>query len=205
MKLQHKIILFFIVAAMVKWIPVNAQKHYVGVKLGPNFSNFKPGNANKFAVGIAVGATYSYQMQNGLTLGADLLYLQQGFLVNALGKHRQSFNYISIPLKVGYTFGTTWQLFANAGIVPNFLVGANVNSKVLNTNNTTRNYDSFKKFDIGILAELGGGYTFKERFNVFASLGFQYFFVPNTSSNADYVDRPKSFNIPFTVGFRYVF
>lgn len=205
MKTQTLMTRFSIVLMLIFTSSLFAQKHYIGVKIGPNFSNYKPGNANNFATGLIVGATYSYQFANGFTVGADALYLQQGYKINLFGNHRQTFDYIAIPLKVGYTYGPSWQVFGNVGLVPSFLAGARLRTKVLNTNNVSSNYDSFQKFDLGLLLELGGGYTINEKFNVFASLGFQYFFIPNVESNADYSDRAKNLSIPLTVGFRYVF
>lgn len=205
MKIPAFVCAFLCMAVLSFFAPVFAQKHFIGLKLGPNFTNYKPGDLNKFATGLVIGATYSYQFSSGLTVGADALYLQQGFQTNIIGNSRQTFDYIAIPLKVGYTYGPSWQVFGNVGLVPSFLAGARLRTKVLNSNNVSGNYDIFEKFDVGLLVEVGGGYTIKEKFNVFASLGFQYFFIPNVESNADYSDRAKNLGIPLTVGFRYAF
>ncbi len=108
---------------------VNAQQHRIGMKGGAAFSNVITdlNFENKtMRTGLVAVLTYEYAFLNELYLGADVLYTQRGFVnkfeyidqnANSLGELKFNFDYLSIPIKIGYSTGERFFMFAKLGAV----------------------------------------------------------------------------------------
>lgn len=180
-----------------------SQEHLIGIKGGFNLSNintqgFLDGSDNY--MGFIGGLTYEFQMKNRLSLGADLLYDRRGFktdivFTNDLGVATGEtmtisylFNYVSLPIKVGYKMGDKLKALVNVGLVPAYLLKAQNHfpASIYSEETTMELTDGVTDFDLAALIEIGGEYTLKEKFVVFTNLGFKYSLTDHT--NSEYFD-----------------
>jgi hypothetical protein len=204
---MRNIILFFLT---ITTITVRGQNHLLGVKGGANWTevtatNFS--NDRNFGTGLAIGLTYDYLFKKHFSAGADIIYNQRGFtndiiftddLGNPTGRKeiiKFYYDYITMPLKVGFNYGKTVYGFANLGLTPSILVDAKTitptydyNGTVI-TGETSNITNEVNRFDIGGLVEIGGGYKFKGRYWLFSSFSYQHSFT--TITNSDYFANSK--------------
>lgn len=86
------------------------------------------------------------------------------------------YNYVALPIKVGYTVGRKGFAFGKLGIVPAVLLkAAFVTPDNFFTGPETA-YDitgSCNSLDLGGIAEAGGGFHFSQHFQLFGSLAYQ--------------------------------
>lgn len=177
------------------------QVHYVGVQGGLNLSNctenIKAGD-KRYKAGLVSGFNYEYRIRDKYTIGADLLYSQQGFndLMTFLiepkiqfplsgpdyreTEVRMRYNYLSLPLKVGYTRGEQLKGFVKAGLSPSLLIASGI--KLLDDDfpfepKKLNLYDDVPKFDLGALVEAGAGYVLNEQTELFSSLSYRRSFT----------------------------
>ena len=217
---MKNIILIILTVTTLKSV---GQNNFLGIIGGANLTNATSVNflttTNK--TGFCGGLTYEYLLKKHFSFGADIIYNQRGFnndivFTDKTGNptgitstNQFNYDYISIPLKVGYNIGNKFYGFANIGVSPSFLIDAktkfptididgNVNgSETLNvTNNVT-------KFDLAGLVEIGGGYKFKDRYWLFTSFAYQQSFT--TITNSDYFTNStiKHYGLTFSVGLKY--
>jgi hypothetical protein len=174
---------------------VNAygQNHFVGIKGCINRTNVTRINLfdNYYKTGFSGGLTYEYLFLKHFSVGAEIIYEQRGFLddivfTNETGiptgeryRSKMSYNYISLPIKAGYSLGTKVFGFAKIGAVPSLLVNAQAvlpkvtSGKVIGEIVADMtNY--VPKFDFAGLVEIGGGYKFNDRNSIFSSFTYQH-------------------------------
>jgi len=204
---MRKILLLFLTAIT---ITVNGQNHLLGVKGGANWTNVTASNFlndKDFRTGLAIGLTYDFLFKKYFSAGADIIYNQRGLrndiiftddLGNPTGKKATSkfnYDYITLPLKVGFNYGKTVYGFANIALTPSMLVDAKTITPSIDFNGTTIPGETFNvtnrvnKFDIGELVEIGGGYKFKGRYWLFTAFSYQHSFT--TITNSDYFANSK--------------
>ncbi|UII26709.1 PorT family protein [Fulvivirga maritima] len=137
-KWKFSITLLFVI---ISWSAI-AQDQFISLKGGLNITKiqsdglFSPNDARK---GFIAGVGYEYHLGTGIFIGADLLYNQRGYTIDAYlmsdnGSNikekvtfEYDYNYISLPLKVGYKSGSTKiSAFGNVGLVPSLLVYAEI-------------------------------------------------------------------------------
>lgn len=209
-----------------------SQGHFVGMKGGLSFSKVR--DAVFYAKnidmrkGFTVGLTYEYKLKNNILLGADLLYMQKGYnfdisftneegIVVGEGKSHHNYNYISLPLKVGYSIGGKVSGFFNLGIVPALLTDAYYD--ISDPEGILPNMDEFKKqdikestpnFELSGLAEIGANYKINESFLLTTAIAGQYGFTAIT--NFDNVENSifdsqdntmKNYGLYWTFGLKY--
>lgn len=193
--MKKSIILICLLAAF----STQAQNHYLGIKAGGLISNisysedllvdFQDGS------GFIGGLTYEYHVMKFLNVGADILYEQKGNNLKMLftdetgkpleeGVFHENYDYISIPIKAGFTLGNKLSVFVNLGVVPSILVSAKIKMEnVLVAGSDNHNIENrVKDFDLGGLIELGGSYKFAGRFICFLNLSYEHSF---TNFNTD--------------------
>ncbi len=191
-------------------ITVNGQNHFLGVKGGANWTEVTASNFPKdrnYRTGLAIGLTYDYLFKKQFSAGADIIYNQRGFtndiifiddLGNPTGRKeiiKFNYDYIIVPLKVGFNYGKTVYGFANLGLTPSLLVDAKTITPTYDYNGTVIPGETstitnrVNKFDIGGLIEIGGGYKFRERYWLFTSFSYQHSFT--TITNSDYFVNSK--------------
>jgi hypothetical protein len=159
-------------------------------------------------------------LKERLSFGMDLFYNARGFteisgVTDQTGDPlpdfnlEYKFNYISLPIKLGYNIGNKIHAFGNIGVVPSFLLNSSIKSPGLFTSQAvlTHRIDNItsisRRFDVGGLIEFGGGVKF-ETIWTYMSIGYQPSLIGVLSS-----DQP---NTPFltlhgllvSIGMRYV-
>ena len=180
-------------------IPVFGQNHFIGLKGGINWTNTIStsfiGN-NEFRNGITAGVTYDYKFKKKFHLGLDLVYAEKGFKNDIIftddtgdpigEKSTSDFNYdyLSLPIKGGFTVGNNFAGFLNLGIIPSWLIKSEM---IISTSDHDREAfdvtDNVTKFDFGGLIEIGMSYKFQERFLLFTSFTYQQSFISITNEN----------------------
>ncbi|MDR2145810.1 MAG: PorT family protein [Tannerella sp.] len=205
-------------------ITVNGQNHFWGVKSGVNYTNITAKNAfgdEDFRTGLIVGITYDYFFRKHFSIGADVVYNQRGSMPNIIyddnsgsptgqkGIFKLNYDYVTVPLKVGYNYGTTFYRFANIGLTPSILVDAKtfipsivpaetvLPAEIHNVKNRVN------QFDIGGFVEIGGGYKFQNRLWGFLSFSYQHSLT--TFTNLDYFAniQARHYGISVNLGLKY--
>lgn len=218
--MKRKLILFCVILVS---LGVSGQVHYIGFQGGLNLSNISSDDEidSKFRNGFSSGLNYELVFPKKMTLGADLLYITQGYknelifrdeLGNPTGGNatfKDFYDYLSLPLKVGYITGNRIKGFAKIGIntavllrarmiMPTFDVQSQVSGEEIF--NVTK---SVKKLDFGGIIELGAGFKLNEKFEIMALAGYRHSFT--SFSNQVYAERltMKHYAINFSLGIKY--
>lgn len=221
MQIKKQIVIFFIATNLI----VNAQNHLVGIKSGINNSYVTDNNTFKNKIGkngFSGGITYDYLIKKKFALGIDLLYTQKGFGTYAIlgdpldpvnggtgtgtlgGVYLLYFqyNYLTLPIRLSYTIGSKVFLFTAVSLAPSYIVNAKMyfekeEGKPIFTNN-------LNKLELSGQIELGFGYQFKKRLNLYASVSkFQSF---NGVSNSNYFGFSEITNYGYncSAGINYI-
>ena len=218
---MKKIFLLFLILTA---ITVNGQNHFLGVKSGVNYTNITAKDFiddRNFRTGLNIGITYDYFFKRHFSIGADVVYNQRGFRTdlifmeaggNPTGQKeiiKDNYDYLTVPLKVGYNYGTTFYGFVNIGLTPSLLLDAKTivpafilpetvfPGEIYNVKNRVN------QFDIGGFFEIGAGYKFQDRLLGFLSFSYQHSLT--TFTNADYFANAKAKHYGMTVnlGLKY--
>jgi len=205
-------------------ITVNGQNHFIGVESGVNFTNVAAKSfvdGRDFRTSLPLGITYEYIFKSGFSVGADIVYNQRGFISDFIytdvsgiptgqkGTFKFNYDYLTVPLKVGYNYGKIFYSFANIGLTPSILLEAKhliPEIELPETFLSSERYNLTNKvnrFDIGGILEIGGGYKFKDRLLGFLSLSYQHSLT--TFTNSDYFADSKARHYGMTVnlGIKY--
>lgn len=202
-------------------IPATGQNHYIGTKFGLNVTNvhlsdFTIDNENR--IGFIGGLTYEYKFSSKFSIEADLLYSQKGFTNKLMYAFNSvtledkkattyfNYDYISIPTKIGYSFGDKISGIFQLGIVPSILINAKTIEGKIDGITDERTYnlaDRVRRFDFGGLLEVGCNYKLHEQFLIFSSLAYQQSFT--TITNDDYFSdsKIKHYGLSVFVGLKY--
>ncbi len=192
-----------ITVLMLLVLGANAQNHFVGIDAGVYWSNVTSRNfADKtnYKTSFSGGLTYEYFFNKSLSIETGMIYNLRGFTVktpvtdeagNPTGEEmtvEDNYNYLSVPIKIGYTFGNKFFGFVKLGLVPAVLLDAQtiipaINSDGENTGQQTIDITSkVRNPDVAGLVELGGGYKFTDRFRIKLSFSYQHSFTSITNS-----------------------
>lgn len=192
---SNKLILILLLSTTFLFLKfeATAQGNWAGLTAGVGLLNASTsiGEDRLALPGFSAGIVYDRHSKSNLIYGAELLYEQRGFgteltVMDAQGNvtgelytTRFRYNYISLPITIGYKIGKRGYGFGNAGVVPAFLVTAktvvpwfNIDSEY--TGDTTFTVKTASKFDIAGLAEIGIGYEFGRQLTFGASIRFQH-------------------------------
>ena len=204
-------------------ISVSGQNHFIGTKSGVSWTNINSDNFSRGSdprIGFSGGLSYELFLKKHFSLGADIIYNQRGFSNtinftdnngNATGeKSTDKFNYdyLSIPVKTGFTFGKNIYGFTNMGAIPSILVDARTIIPVVNSSGRTTGTQTFdvtsnvSKIDLGVLMEAGGGYKFN-KYWLFTSVTYQQSIT--TISNSSYFSdtRMRHKGLTLSLGLKY--
>lgn len=204
---------------MLSAIPVFGQNHYIGMKGGINLTNvisddFFIGNGVRY--GINGGLTYEYKLENKFNIGLDLVYAQKGFTEDLIFTDetgattggelafKYNYDYVSIPIKGGYSIGNNFEGFLNLGVVPSMLFKAQTISPAFPSlpGSTYDVSNSVTKFDLGGLIEIGGSYKFNE-FLFFTSVAYQQSFISFTNVNYFANSTARHHGMTLSLGLKY--
>jgi hypothetical protein len=203
---------------------VFGQDHWIGFQGGLERSNVTSTNSfsdTKFRPGITCGFNYELRFHNKWSLGADLLYTQKGFnfktvftdnFGNVTGKSdksQQLYDYLSIPIKIGYTIGNKLKGFAKIGICPSTILKAegiypvvDINANYLRTDKY--NYiHTVSKFDLGGLIELGARYGLKNNLELFSSFTYNKSFTTFSNDKFFKDSKMRHYDFSLAVGLKF--
>jgi hypothetical protein len=203
---------------------LQAQTNYAGIRGGVNLTGisgdfFK--NDRDLRTGVSIGASFGRQFRNRMTISWDMLYDQRGFEtpvyfwdadLNPTGSAIICFyyDYLSLPIKVGYSGRGSVSAFANFGLVPGLLILAKTIQPVINDaggyypNTETINVTKrVKPFDLALMIEAGGSWRLNRKYSIFSAAGFRHSLTSIT--NTDYFANNSILHYGMTVsaGFRF--
>ncbi|HAH22174.1 MAG TPA: hypothetical protein DCL77_00110 [Prolixibacteraceae bacterium] len=177
-------------------INVCGQVHSIGIQGGVNLSNCTSKiefGDRAFKTGILSGFNYEYLYKSKYTLGADLLYSQLGFKnevkfydfqKNAYRSSdlKFSYDYLSLPVKIGYTRGNHLKGFVKVGVCPSVLIDAKIrihkdDPNIVLMGEETDLQHKVPKFDFGGLIEFGAAYELKNDLELFSSFTYRKSFT----------------------------
>jgi hypothetical protein len=198
------------------------KEQYLEVKVGVNAGNytfkgttFDPDTRNAFTAGIG----YEYFITKQFSIGGGILYNPRGYTdevtyrddknqVIGGGKTTLRYNYVSVPIKAGFTSKGRTFLFANIALLPSFFVGGKAefpqldsNSKTVTMVSTKLDSKDLRKVDVGGMIEAGGGYRLK-RCLLFLSLAYQRSFTPLTRNSPPKSVDLYNYGIALTAGMK---
>ncbi|MEN9638661.1 MAG: hypothetical protein RLZZ262_529 [Bacteroidota bacterium] len=167
----------------VSTLAVVGQIHTIGMFVGRNKTTAFPIKGSEPVYSTArtsYGITYEYKTNNHVTIGAEFFYDQRGYEQLSAKNHyaqtietiyfieKFNFDYLSLPIKAGSTFGKKVYGFWNIGWTPAVLVKAEKIGPIWDYSDNiigekkwdmTKSYD---KFDMSMLVEFGGGLNLKD-------------------------------------------
>jgi hypothetical protein len=149
-------------------INLSAQEIAFGAKAGLNISSWNT-NADDTGARLAyhLGVVGQYPLNEGLSANAELLFSSQGVKsTDNQNPGRSVFNYIGVPLFVGYEI--TPDISVHGGIQPSFLLSAKTIYTDINRDVDIK--DEFSGLDFALI--FGGEYMVQEQ--VFAGLRFAF-------------------------------
>lgn len=201
-----------------------SQIHYLGLKGGVNWCD-QSGDFLKNTESVrrfSFGLDYGFKFKNNLKIGGNILFSQTGFkdpliFTDEFGNPTDKdpvyteflYDYLSIPIKVGYEYGNKGFVYGNIGIATSFLLNAKTSSPAFNeyfeevgrsefdvTNNVA-------PIEVGGIIEVGFGYTFLENLSVYLEGSFHHGFT--TISTNEYFKGKTILNYRASanIGIRY--
>ncbi len=217
--MRQILILLFILISSVTW----GQKHLIGIQGGLNFTNFtsKEGFANTSTkTGFVGGITYDLKLNEKYRIGVDILYSQRGvddkFIITDengtySGKqdNEMNYDYLSVPIKIGYELGNKIRFIPKIGIVPAIAIKAEITSPTVDGNGmvtgkeTINHIDYVSKFDLGGIIEFGFETDVSENFVFCSNLNYKHSLT--TFSNSNYFDGQdmRHYGFSVAVGIKY--
>jgi hypothetical protein len=213
---KHLLILVFIITTCNTY----GQNYSIGVIAGYKNSNVKSENFGntKSRKGIELGLSLEKNLGKKIFSEVGLLYSQKGFVLEGpftdltgqptglISITHLNYNYISLPLKIGFNYGNKISGFINIGLAPSLLLNSNHTTEAIEgiveevSGSTT---ESVSKFDIGGLIELGGKYKLSNWCFLFSSVELESSFI--SISNEEYFreESIKHYGINIKVGLKY--
>ncbi len=198
-------------------LSAQGQNLFIGLKAGANFTNVndKFFNDKVFKTGLSTGITLDYLLRNNISLGADIIYSQKGFgnyfiLGDQIGSNGQTsagrdliyfhYDYLSIPLKIGYSIGQTFYGFGNLGMIPSYLVNAKTKFQEKTSIDQT---DRASKFDFAGQIELGCGYKIKDSYFIYTSISYANSLTYVSNQNYFPASDITNYGVAVSLGLRY--
>ena len=201
-----------------------SQSHYLGIKGGINWCN-QSGDLFKNTKGLtrfSAGLDYGFKFKNNLKIGGNILYSETGFkyktiftddygnpITNGISYSDFHFNYLSIPIKVGYEYGNKMFVYGNIGFSTSFLLFSMISSPVLNANLEEIDRDNaditsiVAPIELAGIIEIGFGYTFFEKLGVFIEGNFQHGFTTLTTNEFFSGNTILNYKTSASIGIRY--
>ena len=202
---------------------VNGQGHYFGFKGGASITkvnNVLYAEDAEFRSGFTAGLSYEYKLKNNILLAADFLYMQKGYdfdiaftneegLLVGEGKSHMKYDYISLPIKVGYSIGEKLSGFFNLGVAPALLTKAYYDFS--DPNGILPEIEEFEgvditeetpKFELSGLVEIGANYKINESFLLITAIAGQYGFTAITNFD-NQENTMKNYGFYWTFGLKY--
>ncbi len=202
---------------------VNSQTHKIGVQAGGSMTNVCHSSAffNKtgYNPGFHGGIHYHLKFENNITLMIDLLYVQKGFAFdfeyqsynddlepyNGMSEYNFAYNYISLPVSIGYAFGDNFSATPYLGIAASRLIQAKHNYTLYDENSNKvdegeeNKYTVLPEYDLPVHAGLYLEYSIGKNLTVFSKLQADYSL--NTISSKQYFSESELTNYGYALSF----
>ena len=179
-------------------VNVFSQIHSIGIESGINLSNQTGDvfNNSNYRLVIIEGFCYEFLFRNNYTLGMDMIYSQKGFIdkstlngnaIEAQKDIKFNYNYLSLPVKIGYTKGQKLIGFLKMGLCPSILLSAGPSIDIFDEygNLMINLKNDVSKFDLEGSVEIGAGYVFVNHIELFSSVS--YYMGLTTFTNSEYL------------------
>lgn len=230
---MKKIIFFFLLLLSTSLV---AQKHYVGALGGIGTTNVTSNTDDntRFNLNFLGGIAYEYIFESNVVAEVDLLYYGAGFNMKSystngttIGSDQMNYDYdyLGLPLKVGYKIGRNFSYKIKLGVMPSYLIKAKhispkeeyappvatsqspqriaAQNEILDEN-LLESSECVRKFDFAGLIEFGLSYEFENNINIGASALYKHS-VTSITSNVDCYDGTNYYNYGFSflLGLKY--
>lgn len=203
---------------------LNAQGQFLGFKGGLSWTDITSSNFLKdrdFRFGNTFGLTYDSRIKDHLTYGIELIYNQRGFssklnLNEIYGgqeakndKLEFNYNYISLPIKVGFDYGHRLFALAHLGLAPSVLIKAQeslptiIVDTIVIPSKLTNVTGRANRFDLAAILDLGAGYKLYNNSFVFASFSFLRSLTSITNKYYYEGRNIKHYGFMFNVGLKF--
>lgn len=154
-----------------------------------NISSDVDSDAQKPRNSVGFALDYSYGFAKGFSAGLGVQYSPMGYAVEveftdqaggSIGTERlvNAYNYLYVPIKIGYQTEGKFFVSASAGFAPGFLLSEDTEASFALGN--------AKSVDLSYLADFGFGYRINENISVKAFGGYQGSFIT--------FDEPETLN-----------
>ena len=215
------IIVFSIIA-----IRTYGQIQTVGFQFGLNLSNITAREHfedTKYRKAISTGIKYEFLFSNKFSLGLDVLYSQQGFnedisytIADEFGeiitvkpdeKTKYKYDYLLVPLKVGYSFGNTLKISPKFGLCPAILLDAKmilpaVNENGIKIDEQTFEHKNVNKFDVSGQLEIEVKYPIN-KMELFTSALYRQSLTKFSNDNYFKESKMMHLGFSFSIGLTY--
>ncbi len=222
MKIKEFALLFLAIVSLKLY----AQNNYIGIYSGINLSTINRGNlAFKDPIAIisyAGGLSFEHAFKRHFLFTTGISYNRFGFkqqfdftdnFANPVGQFPMNFyyDYLSLPITLGYKMGDKMFISINAGLSPSYLIDAKhvfeLPSQVYaynGINTETTNYtSSLNRFDLGGILTVGCGLKFKNRYIINSDVSYRHSFPSISNSKYFSHDEIKNFGLSISVGLKY--
>jgi hypothetical protein len=201
------------------------QNQYIGLKNGISWANANTekifNNDNlKYRIAYSGEIFYQYFYNQNISLTSGFGYNQRGFsidldytddegiLLKTLSAELD-YDYITIPLVIGYTHNGDIHFFGNIGITPSYLISAESREPIVDQNGHVTGQNKYNvksrvtQFDFGAFTELGIGYQPYNSYIIFSSVSYNHSF--NSITNSQYFSYGKinHYGIQLMLGLKY--
>ena len=201
-----------------------SQTHWIGLQRGVNITSVDAkenfGDTRQ-RLSYIDGFNYEYLAPRNLILGMVFLYNPRGFREDILYSNEEGsivdetirvnfdYDYISIPLSVGFAMGDKYRIIPKAGIIPSYLLkaeykrpeievnGLRIEEKIVNISN------EFTKFDISGQISLEGNYSIQKNGKLFITTTYRRSLTNIVKSSYFETDKMKHYGLSISIGLKY--
>jgi hypothetical protein len=202
----------FLIFLILFSVNIFGQIHSIGIQSGLNFSNQKGSlfSDSKYEPGIIEAICYEYKFSNNYTLGMDMAYCQKRFLYNVvrdgtLNGIKLDYNYLSLPVKFGYSIGRKFIGSVKLGISPSILISSNSSLSLFDKNGKliVDLKNDATKFELGGSLDVGASYVFKNQFELYSSLSYNQGITAFINSKSSKDGKLWLYGFSMVMGLKY--
>jgi len=190
--------------------------------ISPDIYKYHNGNKVDSRVGFSGGLDYEFHFSKRYFVGLDIHYDQFGnkepwFPIDVDGKPvsgehwlRSNYDYLSLPVKIGYTKGEKLKGFAMFGVCPSFLLHTQI---IVPQYDNDDNFlgdkefpalDNTQRFDFRGLIEAGIGYSMFDRIDLFTAIKYRHSLIQiKYNKNLENSSTIQHSGFSFSLGIKY--
>jgi len=216
-----------LIMLIVLSISAGAQEYAIGMQGGLNFTNITGGNfylGTGLRMGMNAGLTYEWQSSGKMRLGVDVLYSEQGYISYGTMQDKpgmetgvqfnvkNNFDYLAVPIKIGYTIGEKIKVIPRLGIVTSYLLKAETKIPGIYFGGQyfepqTNKINNLRKYDFAGLAELGVEFKLSDHLLFEPNITYKHSFSGIYAEDLIGIDMGelRHYGFAASVGVRYSF